>query len=110
MPTQEQVLEALKTVKFPGLSRDIVSFGFVRDLKVDGGRVSFTIHFQPENPAVGQQVARDADAAVRGVDGVTDVQIRSEVGPRQPAAGPSGSAMPAQLLEGVRYKIAVASG
>ena len=46
MPTQQQVLEALKTVKFPGLSRDIVSFGFVHDLKVDGGDVSFTIHFQ----------------------------------------------------------------
>ena len=42
MPTQEQILDALKTVKFPGLSRDIVSFGFVKDLKVDGGDVSFT--------------------------------------------------------------------
>ncbi|HET7711302.1 MAG TPA: iron-sulfur cluster assembly protein, partial [Thermoanaerobaculia bacterium] len=33
MPTHEQVLEALRNVKFPGLSRDIVSFGFVHDLK-----------------------------------------------------------------------------
>ena len=53
MPTPEQVLEALKTVKFPGLSRDIVSFGFVRDVEVSGGRVAFTVHFQTENPTVG---------------------------------------------------------
>ena len=65
MPTQEQVLEALKKVRFPGLSRDIVSFGFVRDVHVDGGNITFTIQFQSENPAVGQQLARDAEAAVR---------------------------------------------
>jgi len=46
MPTQEQVVEALKKVKFPGLSRDIVSFGFVHDVEVNGGNVAFTIHFQ----------------------------------------------------------------
>ena len=28
-PTYDQVLETLKKVKFPGLSRDIVSFGFI---------------------------------------------------------------------------------
>ena len=57
MPVPEQILEALKKVKFPGLSRDIVSFGFVRDIRVEGGVVSLTIHFQTENPAVGQQIA-----------------------------------------------------
>ncbi len=109
MPTQQQVLEALKTVKFPGLSRDIVSFGFVHDLKVDGGDVSFTIHFQTENPAAGQHVARDAEAAVRKVDGVTNVTMKVEVAPRQaaPMAGAGGGE---HLLPGVKYKIAVASG
>ena len=77
---QEQVLEALKKVKFPGLSRDIVSFGFVRDVVVDGGAVSFTVHFQTENPAVGQQIARDADAAVRALEGVRDVRVNLEIG------------------------------
>ncbi|MEA2328225.1 MAG: Iron-sulfur cluster assembly protein, partial [Thermoanaerobaculia bacterium] len=35
MPTKEQILDALKGVKFPGLSRDIVSFGFVHDVSVE---------------------------------------------------------------------------
>ena len=74
MPTQEQVTEALKKVKFPGLSRDIVSFGFIRDLQVDGANVSFTIHFQTENPSIGEQIARDSYAAVKALEGVGDLR------------------------------------
>jgi ATP-binding protein involved in chromosome partitioning len=106
MPTQEQVLEALKNVRFPGLSRDIVSFGFIHDLRVDGGEVLFTVRFQTENPAVGQQIARDAEAAVRALPGVTNVHVALDIGSRQPAAAtPQGG-----ILPGVKYKIAVASG
>ncbi len=109
MATQEQVLEALKTVKFPGLSRDIVSFGFVRDVEVSGGRVAFTIHFQTENPTVGATLKRESEAAVRKIPGVTDVDVRLDIGSRQ-SGMPQGAQPPAQLLEGVRFKIAVASG
>jgi ATP-binding protein involved in chromosome partitioning len=109
MPTSEAILDALKKVKFPGLSRDIVSFGFVRDVRVDGGAVAFTIHFQTENPAVGQQIARDAEAAARAVPGVTDVRVNLEIGAKQGAT--SGGAMSGpNALEGVKYRIAVASG
>jgi ATP-binding protein involved in chromosome partitioning len=107
MPTQEAVVEALKKVKFPGLSRDIVSFGFVRDVKVEGGNVSFTIHFQTDNPTVGQQLQRDSEAAVRALPGVQNVQVHVEVAPRQAAPMPGGQK---GMLEGVRYKVAVASG
>ncbi|HYC91529.1 MAG TPA: Mrp/NBP35 family ATP-binding protein [Thermoanaerobaculia bacterium] len=111
MPTQEQVLDALKKVRFPGLSRDIVSFGFVRDIKVDGGAVSFTIHFQTENPGVGQQIARDAEAAVRALEGVTAVHLNLEIGARQSAgaSAPMAAGGPS-TLSGVKYRIAVASG
>jgi ATP-binding protein involved in chromosome partitioning len=110
MPTQEQILEALKKVKFPGLSRDIVSFGFVRELVVEGDTVSLTIHFQTENPAVGQQIARDAEAAVRAVEGVREARVQLDIGAKQGMT--SGGAMPAgpSSLEGVKYRIAVASG
>ena len=109
--TQQQVLDALKSVRFPGLSRDIVSFGFIHDLKVDGGNVALTIRFQTENPSVGQQLARDAEAAVRAIDGVTNVDIHVDIVSRQGAA-PSTSNVGGQkgILDGVTYKIAVASG
>ena len=109
-PTEQQVLDALKKVRFPGLSRDIVSFGFVQGVHIEGGIVSFAIRFQTENPAVGQQIARDAEAAVRAIDGVADVKIALQVGPRQAAGMPSGQAEPSRILPGVKYTIAVASG
>src|ERR1700756_5726828 len=110
MPSQEQVLDALKTVKFPGLSRDIVSFGFVHDLRVEGGKVSFTIRFATERPEVGQQIARYAEAAVKNVPGVEAVSVNVDVAPRS-AATPGGATLQSGgPLENVRYKIAVASG
>ena len=69
MPTQQQVLEALTKVKFPGLSRDIVSFGFVHDVAVEESTVSFAIRFQTENPNVGAAIAHDAEAAVKKIPG-----------------------------------------
>ena len=112
MLTREQVLDALKTVRFPGLSRDIVSFNFVRDLQVNDGDVSFVIHFQSENPALGEQVAREADEAVRRLDGVRNVDVRLDVA-RKGSPNPSTSPMSSgssDILPGVKYKIAVASG
>ncbi|HEY2092253.1 MAG TPA: Mrp/NBP35 family ATP-binding protein [Thermoanaerobaculia bacterium] len=110
MPSQEQILDALKSVKFPGLSRDIVSFGFVHDLRVEGSKVSFTIRFATERPDVGAQIARDAEAVVRKVDGVEAVTVNVDVAPRS-AATPGGATMQNDApLANVRYKIAVASG
>ena len=65
MPTPESVLDALKKVKFPGLSRDIVSFGFVHDLKVQDGAVTFTISSRPRTRTSPAQLLRDAETAVR---------------------------------------------
>ena len=59
MPSKEQILDALKSVKFPGLSRDIVSFGFVHDVVVEGGSVSFTVRFQTENQNAAAQIGRE---------------------------------------------------
>jgi ATP-binding protein involved in chromosome partitioning len=109
MPTKEQILDALKGVKFPGLSRDIVSFGFVHDVSVEGGNVSFTVRFQTENQNAATQISRDAEAAVKAVPGVESVKMHVDVGSRS-AAGPQGGAPAEQILSGVKYKIAVASG
>src|SRR3954451_3453041 len=100
MPTSEQILDALKGVKFPGLSRDIESFGFVHDIKVEGGNVSFTVHFQTENPNSDTQISREAEAAVKALPGVESARMHADVGSRS-AAGPQGAAAPAQILSGV---------
>ena len=42
-PTEKQILEALSVVEDPDLKRDIVSLGFVKDLKVCDGAVTFDL-------------------------------------------------------------------
>ncbi|HVR43857.1 MAG TPA: Mrp/NBP35 family ATP-binding protein [Thermoanaerobaculia bacterium] len=111
MPTEAEIIEALKSVKFPGLSRDIVSFGFVKGVKIDGGKVSVALQFQTENPAIGPQVKAEAESALRGVGGVSEVEVNAEVRGRTAApAGPGAASPPIRSLDGVKYKIAVASG
>jgi ATP-binding protein involved in chromosome partitioning len=107
MIQEQQVYDALKNVKFPGLSRDIVSFGFVKQVKIDGGAVELTIQFQTENPQIAAQIKSDAETAVGALDGVSSVHVDLQIATRpQTAAGPG----PMRSLDGVKYLVAVASG
>ena len=48
---EAKVWEALKAVRFPGMSRDIVSFGFVHDVKISGGgEVEVSLQMATHNP------------------------------------------------------------
>jgi ATP-binding protein involved in chromosome partitioning len=111
--TEEKVLEVLKTVRFPGLSRDIVSFGFVKDLAVGGGNVSFRLEIITESPRAAEEIQRDATEKLRSLPGVNAVTIRLDL--QQPGPAPPRGAAgvpPAQenILQEVRFKVAVASG
>jgi ATP-binding protein involved in chromosome partitioning len=112
-PTEEKVLEVLKTVRFPGLSRDIVSFGFVKDLAVGGGNVSLRLEIMTESPAAAEEIRRDATERLRALAGVTAVTIRLEVkapAPAPPRGMPGAPPAQAAILRDVRFKVAVASG
>lgn len=108
--TEDKVRDVLKTVRFPGLSRDIVSFGFVKDLAVGGGNVSMRLEIVTESEAAAEEIRRDATEKLRSLAGVHAVTIRLDV--RPPAAAsprPAPAAAPA-ILKDVRHTIAVASG
>ncbi len=111
--TEEKVLEALRTVRFPGLSRDIVSFGFVKDLAVGGGNVSFRLEIVTESPRAAEEIKREATEKLRSLPGVTAVTIRLDLqqpGPPPPRGAVGVPPPSASILAEVRYKIAVASG
>src|SRR5215471_227036 len=84
--TEDKVLEVLKTVRFPGLSRDIVSFGFVKDLAVGGGNVSFRLEIVTESARAAEEIKREATERLRSLPGVSAVTVRMEVQPPGPAA------------------------
>jgi ATP-binding protein involved in chromosome partitioning len=111
--TEEKVLEVLKTVRFPGLSRDIVSFGFVKDLAVGGGNVSFRLEIITESPRAAEEIQRDATEKLRSLPGVNAVTIRLDLQQPGPAPPRGAAGVPppqANILQDVRFKVAVASG
>jgi ATP-binding protein involved in chromosome partitioning len=111
------IKDALKQVKFPGFSRDIVSFGLVREIEVDGdGNALIGIEVTTGSEEVPEQIAADVKSTVGALDDIHDVKVRMEISkpqqqpsPGAPGAGdsqPQGNAS----MQKVKYAIAVASG
>lgn len=73
---QEQVLTALKAVQDPDLHRDIVSLGFVKDVKACDGVVAFTIELTTPACPVREQMKEQAHRAVMAIPGVRQVDIK----------------------------------
>ena len=113
MPTvtlnEQSVLDALRQVKYPGFSRDIVSFGFIKDLAIGGGNVSFRLAPTSDAPAAVEAIKQQCDAALRGVPGVTSVTISVQTAPPQ-APVMSGAVGRKDILKDTRFVVAVASG
>ena len=103
---QSAVLEALKVVQDPDLHRDIVSLGFIKDLKINGGRVAFTIELTTPACPVKDQMRDQARAAVLRVPGVSAVDVQMSARVRE-AVGGDGARQP---LPGVKNVIAVGAG
>lgn len=76
-----RILDALRVVKDPDLNRDIVSLGFVKDVKSCGGAVSFTIELTTPACPVREQLKEQARQAVLRLPGVekVDIQMTSKV-------------------------------
>src|SRR5262249_61969781 len=103
---QRAVLEALKVVRDHDLQRDIVSLGFIKDLKIDGDRVAFTIELTTPACPVKDQMRDQARAAVMQVPGVAAVDVAMSARVRE-AVGGDGARQPPP---GVKNVIAVGAG
>src|SRR5579862_3887042 len=105
-PSESSVLDALRAVRDPDLHKDIVALGFVKNLRIDGGRVSFVIELTTPACPVKDLMRDQATSAVRAIAGVSAVdvemtaQVRSVLNP-----GPGRSP-----VEGVKNIIAVGAG
>jgi ATP-binding protein involved in chromosome partitioning len=129
--TREQVLDALKRVRGPELSHDIVSLGMVSDIVVSDGKVIFSVTVPAEKAREMEPLRRAAEQAVRAVPGVEQVMVAltaerrpgpGSVPPPRPAAhahstpggpgrgAPAAGGAPKAGVPGVAAIIAVASG
>jgi ATP-binding protein involved in chromosome partitioning len=107
--SEEQVLNALKAVKYPGFTRDIVSFGLVKSVKIDNGEVKVQIALATNDPNVPATIKSDAEEALRGI-GAANARILIDIQAPPAGAGAATAATGTTRLPGVKHVIAVASG
>ncbi|HTI37321.1 MAG TPA: Mrp/NBP35 family ATP-binding protein [Vicinamibacterales bacterium] len=104
--TESAVLDALRAVRDPDLQRDIVALKFVKDIRIDAGRVSFTIELTTPACPVKDQMREQAKTLVAALPGVADVHVEMTAQVRS-AVGPDFTKQP---VPGVRNIIAVGAG
>jgi ATP-binding protein involved in chromosome partitioning len=112
IPNEESVLAALKSVKYPGYSRDIVSFGIVKNAVVNNGAASVTLELSTPNQEIARQLKTDCEAVLKSVPGITLAHVEVKM-PAAPAAQAGATASPwanQNKVPGIARIIAVASG
>ncbi|HML94704.1 MAG TPA: Mrp/NBP35 family ATP-binding protein [Thermodesulfobacteriota bacterium] len=105
------IRSVLKTVKYPGFTRDIVSFGIVKNIKVEGSSVEISLVLPKPDSKLESEITESVRNRILETPGVGDVSIRIAAREPRPAPGQGPARAEAQSkLPKVKYYIAVASG
>src|SRR5207248_8597905 len=105
--SEEQVRDALRSVRYPGFSRDIVSFGLVKDVQINGGEVKVQLALATNDPNIPATIKNDAEKVLGEVNGVRSAKVLIDI--HAPPAG-VGASVGATRIQGIKHVIAIASG
>jgi ATP-binding protein involved in chromosome partitioning len=110
MPTESDIRSALAQVRYPGFSRDIISFGLVKGITIDGGKVVVDISVATRDPNIPRLIHEQAVDVLNKVAGVTEAKLNFDIKEPPNTAAPSADKLPKSSIPGVKKIIAVASG
>src|SRR5207247_9430362 len=105
--SEEQVKTALKSVKYPGFTRDIVSFGLVKSIHIDNGDVKVQLALATNDPNIPAAIKNNAESALRAIEGVRSTKVLIDIH-EQPAG--AGTGMATKRIPGIKQVIAVECG
>lgn len=108
--TREQVIKVLKGVNYPGFNRDIVSFGLVKDVAVEGARATVSLVLPKPDEKLQATLEEEVRKAVFGIRGIEDLSVKTGSRPAKRIDSGAGAGGDKSKLPDVRYYIAVASG
>ncbi|HEX4141601.1 MAG TPA: iron-sulfur cluster assembly protein, partial [Candidatus Methylacidiphilales bacterium] len=107
--TPDAIIAQLRGVKYPGYSRDIVSFGMIKDVQVDGSRVLVRIALTTADEKIPRMIEENATAVLEAIPGVSEAVVKLDISaPVTKAMQAEG--LPQTKIPGVTHIIAVASG
>jgi ATP-binding protein involved in chromosome partitioning len=102
--TRDDVLAVLRTIQDPDLHKDIVTLGFVKDVKLEGSEVDFTIELTTPACPVRDEMKAEAEQKVAALPGVTAARAKMTADVR--ARGGFGR----QAVPGIKNILAVGAG
>lgn len=107
--TTEGIKSSLKQVKYPGFSRDIVSFGIVNDIEVVDSKVRVSLLLPKPDDKIQSEITESVRKVLSKTNGISDFDISVNVREQKSAPGRQiPTEAPAQ--PGIKHFIAVASG
>lgn len=105
MPNPQEVLERLRTIRYPGFNRDIVSFGLIKDVEIGGRGTTITLAPTSDRTDVLDEIRASIVHALQELD-LGDIEFVVEEPPR----GGLAAMRPKPKVGNVKRIIAVASG
>src|SRR5271170_372517 len=103
--SEQDILDALRKIQDPDLHQDIVSLGFIKNMVIQSGKVSFDIEMTTPACPIKDLFKAQAETAVKKIEGVTGVEVKMTSNVKQAPTGIKNLNMPT-----VKNLIAVASG
>ncbi len=110
---KSEVLELFKTIKYPGFSRDIVSFGIIDKIEVVDKNISIELKIPTQNEDVKKEIIDNVRQNLEAVAQFNEIKIDSKSDDtkpkvKQPAQQPVQQRV--KLNGDIKHIIAVASG
>src|SRR5215831_10114613 len=73
--SEDDVKSALMGVKYPGYSRDIVSFGLIKEIATGNGAVSVMMQLTGGSPEIAQQIKAESERILQTLPGVEKAYV-----------------------------------
>jgi ATP-binding protein involved in chromosome partitioning len=108
--TEADIKSALKAVKYPGYSRDIVSFGLVKQIAFKDGAITIVVQLVSNSQEVAKQIKSDSELALKALPGVKVVYVDVKLQGTPQAAGQQRPWGQQNRVPGINRIVAVASG
>src|SRR5438552_6134305 len=110
MLTEEEIKNALRSIKYPGYSRDIVSFGLVKQVAAKNGAVSVSMELTSGNAEIVGQIKSESERVLKALPGVKTLYVEVKAPAGTQAAAPQSPWAHQQKIPGIQRAVAVASG
>ena len=108
---KEKALKLFRTIKYPGFSRDIVSFGIIKDFEIENKNAVVFLNITSNDEKKKKEIVDAITAVLKESGEVDEVEIKeAEQIKRQATAQPQNQWAGQSLIKGVKQTIAVASG